>query len=100
MSVHMRKSVDKLANGTGVRFNYLKSSGFQFVTEVQDGKIIGPFGEKKSPSGAAEEIDQILREGPYDEEIDGKSEPRDGGWSPSDWDWFSGDGWDSLKQPE
>ncbi len=96
----MRKSVDELADGTGVRFRYLKSSGFQFASVVEDGKIIDPFGEKRSPSRAAAEVDKILREGPYGEEIRGKSEPRDGGWSPSDWEWFSGDGWDTLKQSE
>lgn len=96
----MRKAVSELADGTGVRFKHLKSSGFQFVTEVQDGKIVGPFGDKKSPTGAAEEIDKIIRGGPYGEEILGKQEPRKGGWSPADWEWFSGDGWADLKKPE
>ena len=33
----MAKQPSELPDGTGVRLNYLQSSDFQFVTEVQDG---------------------------------------------------------------
>lgn len=94
----MRKSASELADGTGVRFTFLESSGFQYVSKIEDGKIVGPFGERKSPSKAAAQVDRILRAEAPRELIRGKERPRDGGWSPSDWEWFTGDGWERLKQ--
>lgn len=84
--IYMAKELSDLQNGTGVRFQHLKSSGFSYVGEVQDGKIIDPNGDKRSPTGAAIEVDEIIR---------GKDAHT--GWSPSDWEWFSGDGWEELR---
>jgi hypothetical protein len=82
----MAQKLSELPDGTGVRFDHLESTGFRYIGEVQDGKIVDPNGDKRAPAGAAREIDQILR-----------GEDARSGWSPSDWKWFSGDGWEELK---
>jgi|AntRauTorcE11898_2_1112593.scaffolds.fasta_scaffold24215_2 hypothetical protein len=85
----MVKLLSELPDGTGVRFNHLKNSGFSYRGEVQDGKIIDPNGDKRSPTGAAREVDEIIR---------GDDTRSSGsGWGPSDWVWFSGEGWEELK---
>ena len=71
----MAKKLSELPDGTGVRFDQLKSSGFRYIGEVQDGKIVDPNGEKRTPTGAARVVDKIVR---------GEDEGH-AGWSPSDW---------------
>jgi len=85
----MPKSYDELADGTGVRFNHLAGTGWMYVTEIRDGKIVGPDGELRTPSGLAADLDEVLR---------GK-ESHDS-WGPGWWEYFSGDGWDELKSPK
>ena len=84
----MPKVYTELADGTGVRFRHLKRSGWQYVTEIRDGKIVGPYGELRTPSGAAADLDEIIR---GDEAHDS--------WGPGSWEYFSGNGWDTLKAP-
>ena len=84
----MAKKLSELPDGTGVRFDHLKSSGFRYIGEVQDGKIVDPNGDKRSPTGAAREVDEIIR--------GEEARKTRGGWGPSDWEWFSGDGWEEL----
>lgn len=84
----MGKKLSELPDGTGVRFKHLVGSGFQYVSEVQDGQILDPNEDKRSPTGAAREVDKKIR---------GEEQPPSGGsWGPSDWEWFSGDGWEEL----
>lgn len=85
---NMAKKLSELPDGTGVRFEHLKKSGFSYISEVQDGQILDPHGNKRSPTGAAREIDGIIR---------GDDAPPTGGsWGPRNWEWFSGDGWEEL----
>ena len=81
----MAKKLSELPDGTGVRFDHLESTGFRYIGEVQDGQMVDPNVDKRTPTGAAREVDKIIR---------GESP---GGLSPSDWKWFSGDGWEELK---
>lgn len=85
----MAQKLSELPDGTGVRFDHLESTGFRYIGEVQDGKIVDPDGKPRTPTGAAREVDKIVR---GEDSRDSK-----GGWSPSDWKWFSGDGWEELK---
>lgn len=85
----MAKLLSELPDGTGVRFKHLKNSGFSYRGEVQDGRIVDPNGEKRSPTGAAREVDEIIRGD------DARSSGS--GWGPSDWEWYSGEGWEQLK---
>jgi hypothetical protein len=85
----MAKKLSELPDGTGVRFNYLQSSGFQFVTEVQDGQVIGPNGDKRRPNGVARDVDKIVR--------GEDSRPSDTGWSTSEyWECFTKNGWEEI----
>lgn len=82
----MAKKLSDLPDGTGVRFNYLKDSGFSYRGEVQNGQILDPNGDERSPNGAAKVVDKIIR----------GEDARESGWSPSQWEWYSGDGWEEL----
>lgn len=85
----MPKDYTTLANGTGVRFKHLESSGWEYVSEMKDGKIIGPNGDLRTPSGAAAELDKIIR-----------GDDGHDSWGPKWWEYFSGEGWDTLQAPE
>jgi hypothetical protein len=84
----MAKQLSELSDGTGVRFKYLKGSGFRFVSEVQDGQIVDPNGDKRSPTGAAREVDEVIR--------GEDARPSGSGWSPSDWECFTKNGWEEI----
>jgi hypothetical protein len=82
----MAKKLSEIPDGAGVRFRHLENSGFEYVGTVKDGRIEDPNGDLRTPSGAAREVDKLVR----------PDEWRDG-WSPTDWEWFSGDGWEEVK---
>lgn len=73
-----------LPDGAGLRFQH--HNGFEYVATVEDGEIVDPNGVKRSPSGAAREVDKIVRP---DNWHDGWN-----GWEK--WEWFSGDGWETI----
>ena len=85
----MPKAYSELADGTGVRFTHLESTGWEYVTEIKDGRIVGPYGELRTPSGAAADLDEIIR-----------GDDAHDSWGPRWWKYFSGDGWDTLAAPD
>jgi hypothetical protein len=82
----MGKKYSELADGTVVRFTHLKGTGWQYVTEIQSGKIVGPNDELQTPRGAAVDLDNMIR-----------GEDGHGSWGPEWWECFTVDGWVELE---
>ena len=79
-----REGLSRLPDGAGLKFRH--PSGFEFIANVKDGKIVDPSGEKRSPSGAAREVDKIVRPDNWHN-----------GWNGwREWEWFTGNGWEKI----
>ncbi len=75
-----------LPDGTGLRFKHNRNNGHEYIARIENGRIVDPNGIRRSPSGAAREVDKILRP---DEWHDGWN-----GWE--HWEWFTGSGWEPI----
>lgn len=75
-----------LPDGTGLRFRHNQNNGHEYTATVKDGYILDPNGEKRSPNGAAREVDKALRPKDWHDEWDG--------WGV--WEWYTGEGWEPI----
>ncbi|QLG62047.1 hypothetical protein [Halorarum salinum] len=82
-----RPELPMLPDGTGLRFQHLEANGFEYIATVEDGRIVDPHGDRRSPSGAAREVDKIIRPDEWHDSWNG--------WD--DWEWFAEDGWEPIR---
>jgi len=80
----VERALSMLPDGTGLRFRH--PNGFEYVATVEDGRIVDPNGDRRSPSGAAREVDKIVRPDDWHDSWNGWRE----------WEWFTGEGWETI----